>query len=163
MTSFSISLPSNQNAPKDLTQRSLRLLVPAKWKAVKTDRLPDTSTSAHQPSRKATMPLCSAWPNTSCFMPWPSRPSSFLTGGIRLELHEHQEVIGGPQHFTFSVCNVILFSSTDPLQASTSTVRTLTYPSWRTAMGPVQHTVTALVTEAVVVSEVWPFWHVLGA
>lgn len=158
VTSSSIFLPSNQNAPKDLTQQSLHLLVPAKWKAVKTDQLPATSTSAHQPSKKATMPLCSVWPNMSCFMPWPSHPSSSPTGRIRLELHEHQEMIGGPQHFTFSVYNVILFSSIEPLQASTSTVRTLTYPSWRTAMGPVQHTVTALVTEAVVVSEVWPSW-----
>lgn len=153
VTSFSISLPSNQNALKDLTQRSLHLLVPAKWRAVKTDQLLAISTSAHQPLEKATMPLCSVWPNMSCFMPWPSHPSSSPTGGIRLELHEHQEIMGGPQvHFTFSVCNVMLFSSADPLQPSASTVRSLTYPAWRTAMGPLQHTVTALVTEAVVVS-----------
>lgn len=59
VTSSSISLPSNQNAPKDLIQQSLHLLVPAKWKVIKIDPLLDISTSVHQPSKKATMPLCS--------------------------------------------------------------------------------------------------------
>jgi leishmanolysin-like peptidase len=44
------------------------------------------------------------------------------------------------------------FDSTGAPVADTSTVRTLTYTSWRTASGPTQHTVTALVTEAIAVS-----------
>ena len=45
----------------------------------------------------------------------------------------------------------MMYSNNSPV-ADINTVRTLTYTSWRTANGPVEHTVTALVTEAIIVS-----------
>ena len=41
-----------------------------------------------------------------------------------------------------------------PTQAGLTTIRSLTYSGWRTRNGPITHTVTALVTPAVVVGNI---------
>ena len=140
-----------------------RLPVLVRWRAVSTDPLLDTSISVPLLSRELAETMCSVWPNMRCSTLCPSPPSCSPTGGTGMAIRGHREMSleilplmserpSSCSRETHNLPPSLSLSRTNSAVASSSTVRTLTYTSWETAAGPVTHTVTALVTESVLVS-----------